>query len=232
MKNILFLLLFSSILLVGCNSRSEHPINETLSRVEQLSDRYAIDAQIYLDSIDRSSLSLHDRHFYDFLKLKIKDKQHIKHTSDSLILALIDYASFNKDIHYAETLYYGGRVYSDLGDFPTALQYFQAALDALPNTQNTLLLKSNILSQTANRLSYLCMYKEAIPYMEECIDINRRLNDSINEVFNLQDIGFIYLSAEQYDKAEKYLIESLKKEQWSSRVVCCQIEGESCYCQI
>lgn len=211
MKCGIILLLCSYVLLVGCSGRSAHPENEALRRVEQLSDRHAVEAEACIDSIDRSSLSAHDRHFYDFLKLKIADKQHIRHTSDSLIRALINYASSNKNYHYAETLYYGGRVYSDLGDYPTALQYFQAALEALPETNNNLLLRSNILSQTANRLNYLCMYREAIPYMEECININRQLNDSTNEVFNLQDIGFIYLSAEQYDKAERYLKESLKK---------------------
>lgn len=69
-----------------------------------------------LDSIDYCALSASDRHFYDFLTIKAKDKSYIEHTDDSLILDVIKYYSTTdiKDV-YAEALYYGGRVYSDLG---------------------------------------------------------------------------------------------------------------------
>lgn len=50
----------------------------------------------------------------------------MEHTSDSLILDVIDYYSSNDDRNlYPEVLYYGGRVYSDLGDYPTSLSYFR-----------------------------------------------------------------------------------------------------------
>ncbi|MDE6768541.1 MAG: hypothetical protein K2J78_02320, partial [Muribaculaceae bacterium] len=91
------------------------------------------DALTRLSSINPDSLSEADRHYFDFLSIKAKDKAYITHTSDSLIRDVIDYASSHqKEGYYTEALYYGGRVYSDLGDYPTALQYFQETLDLLP----------------------------------------------------------------------------------------------------
>ena len=62
--------------------------------------------------------------------MKIADKNYVTHTSDSLILRVIDHEESHKgDGRYAEALYYGGRVYSDLGDYPTSLKYFQQSLE-------------------------------------------------------------------------------------------------------
>ncbi|MDE6633579.1 MAG: hypothetical protein K2K23_11320, partial [Muribaculaceae bacterium] len=82
-----------------------------------------------LDSIDVSSMKESDRYFHALLSIKAKDKAYIQHTSDSVILKVIDYYSGHKGSGlYPEALYYGGRVYSDIGDAPTALRYFQDAL--------------------------------------------------------------------------------------------------------
>lgn len=168
-------------LLAAGYSRPSHPADSALRRAEALADRHYAQAAECLDSIDPGTLSAADRHFYDFLLLKVADKAYTRHTSDSTILRLIDYAGRRHDAHYAETLYYAGRVYSDLGDYPTALQYFHDALDALPDDDSTLLLRGNILSQTGRLLNNLRLYDEAAPYIEAVIDLNRRQNDSINE---------------------------------------------------
>ena len=103
-----------------------------------------------LDSIDAGTLSDRDRHFYDFLTIKARDKAYIVHDSDSLILTLIDYYSHHQEEGlYPEALYYGGRVYSDLGDSPTALRYFHDALDCISEDNESIDLKSAILSQTS-----------------------------------------------------------------------------------
>lgn len=88
-----------------------------------------------LDSIKYDGLSDHDRHFFDFLSIKANDKAYVRHESDSLILDVIDYySSHNKDNIYPEALYYGGRVFSDLGDLPTALRYFRISSMPSPAT--------------------------------------------------------------------------------------------------
>ena len=163
-----------------------------------------------LDSIDCNSLSTRDRHYRDFLSLKARDKAYIVHESDSLILDLLNYYSSDKGM-YPEVLYYGGRVYSDLGDYPTALQYFYTALDIIPENEQNLKLKGNILSQTGRLLNSLRLYNDAIPYIKRTIEIDSLLNDSINEVYDLQLLGGIYLRAHDYPNAEHCFRSALAK---------------------
>lgn len=200
-----------SVLTAGCSHRSR-PCDAMLRRVAILCDTDYEDARACLDSVDRDSLSAVDRHFYDFFSLKLDDKEYVEHTSDSLVLALIDYASKHKDAHYAETLYYGGRVYSDIGDYPTALQYFQEAIDALPEECATSALSSHILSQTGRLLDNLGLQNEAQPYVERALAVDRARGDSLDEMYNLQLLGHVFLASRQYEQAESCYRATLEKK--------------------
>ena len=159
-----------------------------------------------LELIDRSTLSESDRRYYDFLRVKTADKAYITHTSDSLILSVIDYAaSHRRELSYAEALYYGGRVYSDIGDYPTALCYFQQALGELPesNEIEILDLRGRIFSQAGQLLNTLRLYDEAVPYIEKAIGIAAAMQDSVAMMFDMQLLGSVYLKAEKYDSAEE-----------------------------
>lgn len=163
-----------------------------------------------LDSINSDSLSEADRYYYDFLTLKAQDKAYVPHTSDSLYLRVHDYyAKKGSDDFFTEVLYYGGRVYSDLGDYPTALQYFHQALDRLPEDTDNLSLRGCVLSQTGRLLDTLRLYDEAIPYFVSSLENVRKINDTLNIICDLQLVGGNYLRAERYDSAEKYFKESL-----------------------
>lgn len=106
------------------------------------------DALMSLDSIDPSTLSESDRAFYNLLSIKAKDKAYISHTSDSLIMGVINHYTRHQDKElYPEALYYAGRVYSDLGDYSTAIDYFQKALNLLPAGTENRVLRGKMLSQ-------------------------------------------------------------------------------------
>ena len=105
------------LLMVGC-SETEH--DTRLKEIAEIVSDSPQEALLSLDSIDCQTLSESDRHYYDLLTIKAKDKAYIDHTSDSLILDVISYYENNSPRSlYAEALYYGGRVYSDMGDAPT-----------------------------------------------------------------------------------------------------------------
>ena len=197
----------SVFLLLGCSGGRHDARLEHVAGIVADSPREALSC---LDSIDYNGLSTRDRHYHDFLSLKARDKAYVIHGSDSLILDLLDYYSSDKGM-YTEVLYYGGRVYSDLGDYPTALQYFYTALDNLPQEDRNLNLKGNILSQTGRLLNSLRLYNEAIPYIKKTIKINRQLKDSVNEVYNLQLLGGIYLRDHDYQNAERCFRSALAK---------------------
>lgn len=148
MRKILYLLLCLFFLIPnnGCEKAHE---DQRLSKVYDIVNENPKEAIDILDSIDPVTLSEADRHFYDFLSIKAKDKAYIWHKSDSLILDVKKwYASNPKYGLYPEAVYYTARVYSDLGDKPTALRYFQEALDLLPEEDEDRNLRLRILSQT------------------------------------------------------------------------------------
>lgn len=201
------LLLILSLTITCCTDK---PSDIRLSRVENLSSESPKEAWDSLGAINYDLLSDADKHYYDFLSVKVADKAYLTHSSDSLIFKVIDFESKHQKYgRYSEALYYGGRVYSDLGDYPTALHYFQNAIDLLPPESTNLKLRCVVLSQTARLLNSLRLYSQAIPNIESAIAIDRQLKDSINEIYDLQLLGSIYLRSHNYRKAEKYFLEAM-----------------------
>lgn len=130
------------------------------------------------------------------------------HKSDSVILAVIDYYSDKDPELYAESLYYGGRIYSDMGDYPTALQYFQKALEQLEETAGNEELRDVAMSQTARLLLDMRLYKEAEGYLNQTIEISREKRDTVGLVMDLQLLSSVYRQM-GHDKAEVIIREAV-----------------------
>lgn len=184
----------------------EYP-HQGLTDIESIIDKRKAprEALARLEEIDRSRLSTADRHYYDLLLIKAHDKAYDDHDSDSLICDVIAwYDEHRYDPRYAEALYYGGRVCSDLGDFPRALKYYEEALDRLPEGTN-ISLKSAVLSQLGRLLKKLRLRNEAIPYLEESINLGIELGDTTNLVYDYQLLSAVYRSIKDYENADRYL---------------------------
>lgn len=200
----IYRVLISIISITLFSSCSETNKDTQLIHISEIVSESPEEALSYLDSIHVRDLSEADQYLYDFLTIKATDKNFIRHTSDSTILRVIKYYSSNdKDVLYPEVLYYGGRVYSDLGESPTALKYFQMALENLPESPENINLKANILSQTGRLLTGISLYDEAIPYIEQAIEIDKYNNDTVNLVHDFQLLGGTYLRAKNYRKSEQ-----------------------------
>ena len=149
--------------------------SDVFAEAEKRISEHPDSATSYLDSLAADTAWTKDmreshRARFSLLRVKAADKAYVRHTSDSLIrTALAYYGNHTDSEHYPEALYYCGRVYSDLGDLPTALRYFQTALDAVPNNDENRKLRCHILSQTGRLLNSLRLYDKAIPYIEEVI---------------------------------------------------------------
>lgn len=153
------LLLILSLFTICCTEKTS---DIRLSKIENLSYELPKEAWDSLGAINYDILSDDDKHYYDFLSVKVADKNYITHSSDSLILKVIDFESKHQKYgRYPESLYYGGRVYSDLGDYPTALRYFQDALSITPLESN-LNLRGCILSQIGRLLNRLRLSKYTV----------------------------------------------------------------------
>lgn len=207
----LYIVLFSIVMLMlsvcgGCSHRK----NERLARIsDTISDNPALAIRC-LDSMRPETLTDADRHFYDFLWVKANDKAYVKHRSDSLILDVIDYYSSRKsDPLYPEALYYGGRVNSDLGDYPTALQYYHKSIDVVEERGTKATFVHSLYSQTGRLLESMRLYDEAMPYIEAALQDTRALHDTINTIHNLHLLGMTNVNCKDYAKAGKYLNEAL-----------------------
>lgn len=202
------ILICSLVLCIGCGHRHD----ERLQKVAEIVSDKPEEALSRLAGINADELSRRDRVYYDFLTVKGRDKAFITHTSDSLIKIVLDYAEQHKDAgFYPEVLYYGGRVYSDLGDYPTALRYFQSALALLPSDASNIILRRNVLNQTARLLDDLRLFNEAIPLVEQTLEINRHLKDTTAIVYDLQFLGHIYIRKAEYQHAKRCFDEALDR---------------------
>ena len=197
------LLFIIAIALLACGCTRQQPSDPRLQRLTLSVDtgpQAVIDS---LAAIDPATLGEFDRHYYNFLTVKARDKAYIVHTSDSLILNVINH--FGRSPKMAEALYYAGRVYSDLGDYPTALRYFHDALDRISDDPEEDELRGRVLSQTGRMLSNCGLHRQSLPYLKECLELSISRNDTVNTTYDYQLLGSIYLDLQEYDTATIYL---------------------------
>ena len=193
--------LLLTILFVSCGRT---PLNPTLVELEELADSNSEDALDSLHSIPKDELSKADKEYYNFLSVKLADKAIINHTSDSIILPVIDYySSHGPKERHAEALYYGGRVYHDIGDFPSAIKYYGEALRQVERSKKSLKLNGNIVSQMASLFNSMRLLNEAQRYIKMSIDIDMELKDTVNLIYDLEVLGANYIKVKNYDEAEK-----------------------------
>ena len=115
------LILLVICMITGCNDRArENSFDEIENRIS--ADPKA--AVLFVDSLAADStwssgMSKAERARFDLLRVKSADKAYVRHESDSLIRTVLGYyEKHTGSEQYPEALYYGGRVYSDLGDSP------------------------------------------------------------------------------------------------------------------
>lgn len=200
-NNVILFLLLITVILSGCRP---HHDNEQLSNIESMQNYNQSGALDSLLSVDYDNLSAHDKHYYDFLKIKLSDKNFIRHESDSLITEVVKYETDHPaNGRYPETLYYAGRVYSDLGDYPRALSFYQSAIDALKERGDNEKLIATVSSQYAWLLTQMKLYGEAKPYALSSLKISKANKDTLNIINDLQLLGGVLLKERQYDDSEK-----------------------------
>ncbi len=202
MRNMNAKYLFGLLLIILIGGCGRTPLNPTLVELEDMADTTP---EVALDSLHRISkecLSGADKVYYDFLSVKLADKAVINHTSDSVIVPVIDYYSSHgtKD-RYTEALYYGGRVYHDIGDYPSAIKYYRAALNMIGDDRKSLILKSKMTAQLAGLLNSMRLFDEAHRYINMSIEIDKELHDTVNLMYDLEVLGFNYINCKKYEAA-------------------------------
>ena len=146
--------------------------------------------------------------YYRLLCIKAQDKAYIPHTSDSAVQAVLRYYEGHRNRrHLPEAYYYAGRVASDLGDAPQALDYFDKALEAMPR-DGMLPLRSKVLSQMGTLFYRQGMYPEALEMYKGSLRCDSVLGDSVGMAFSLRDIGNAYTGLGDKDNTLNYLLQA------------------------
>lgn len=191
---IMSLLIF---ILYGC---SKHSNNLQLQQIVTIVEEDPRLAKSMLDSIDKTKLNRSDEALYNLMTVKTNSRLFVRHTSDSLILKVVDYYQYHDKNFYPEALYYAGEVYEEMGDTPKALKYLRTALShAHPDD---LLLRSRILGHILNMLNSMRLYDQAVPYALEVIKIDQNAKQYDYLVESHHGLGYIHLNRESYDSAE------------------------------
>lgn len=205
MRNLIYIIILLAIL-TSCGGKG---LNETYGRIDRMCDGDPRTAMQMLDSIDYANLSEHDRHCHDLLTIKASDKAYITHTSDSLILDVIEYFSgYGNKILYPEALYYGGRVYADMRNYQQAMKHYQLAINKLAETKSNIKLRRAILSQSALILNKVGLDSMALSYMKEVITISEQLNDSIAIAYDNILAAELHLNCKNTVYSRKHIIEA------------------------
>ena len=190
-----FVMLFA---LAACATRHD-PRVEAVFALTETTPEAALDS---IDAIDTLGLSKPDRMLLSLAKIKASDKSDKPLPYESDILQLVDYYSTHENARFYPTaLYYAGRVYSEAGDYPTALRNFQDALDLLPESTPQLKLRGCVLSQTGTILSNLRLYDEAELYHKDALEVDKQLKDTVNMVYDMETLASNALRHKNYDKA-------------------------------
>ena len=150
-----------------------------MSRAESLIQHNTDSALMILDSMEVPSPS--DKFQYAtwcLLITQARDKNYIKHISDSLINMALDYFEKQDDpVRKATALYYEGRVNHDLNNAEEAADYYLRARDAAKNTTDyRLLCLINIHLGTL--YAYRGLADLALKAYENAYDYSIQLKDS------------------------------------------------------
>ena len=141
------------------------------------------------------------RMYHRLLTIKAADKAYMRHTSDTLIRQVVAYYEDGADPWLLpEAYYYAGRVYSDLGDAPQALDYFERAAETLP-PKGREMLAGKIYSQMGTLFEHQQMYEEALEMFRRAYEYDVKAGDVRGQVFDLRDIGDAYQGLEKTDSA-------------------------------
>ena len=208
MKHLLTFIL-SVLLLTACGNR-ERVQFEKLQQIDSLAESQPDSAVAMIKAINRDTLLGNDnKYYFDLLEIRTNDKAYIAHTSDSAILSVINYFEnhdFNNLLPVA--YYYGGRVYSDLGDAPQAIEYFLKALDC-PNISS--LTMAVAYAQIAGIYCEQEAYDLAESAYKKAIEVNRKNNNTIGALYGLSGLATNYFKQEKYDSALIVFNQCLKR---------------------
>ena len=203
MKNALnILLLLFLVYLLACTKRQTTELLPELTRAESLMYDHPDSALSLLENMNPpSSSNKLQNATWSLLLVQARDKNYIKHTSDSLINVAYDYFMKQEDPNRkALVLNYKGRVNEDLGEVEKATEFYLRAADEMKKTEDYRL-GYLIHSNLGMIYAYRGLNQEGLLAFQEAYELAEQSQDSFYIAFSLIHLGRIYGNMEQWDKS-------------------------------
>lgn len=189
-KSFNFLLVLLAILLGSCRTKT----NPSLTEINQYLSTDLERGEKLLDSIKSNSTNLsgNDKCYLNLLEIKLRDKKYLSITEyKDRIDSLINYFNQKDDSEVlAETYYFAGRIYYELGDTPQALTYFQKAIGKTSSTNN--ILQADIYSQIAYIYDLCNLNTDALQALQKAYHADSLANNKREMLYDLRDIADNY----------------------------------------
>lgn len=148
-----YLLLFI-LFVTACNPNQD--LIEGLEKIKIIGNDNPVLAMSQLDSMAPVVVDepTYVRMKYDLLRIRLQDKANIMPESDKPIKILLNFFNDDENVRdRQEVLYYAGSIYRDLGDIPSALNYFLKSMSIAKQAGSSC--DSIMLRNTYSNLSYL-----------------------------------------------------------------------------
>lgn len=235
MKNTFYILLLSLLVyIVSCADSRTPALDPSLSHVESIMYDHPDSALSLLEAMAVPA-DRYQRAVYSLLLVQARDKNYVKHTSDSLINAAYDYFMKQEDPHRrALVLNYEGRVNEDLQEVEKATEFYLRAADEVAKTDDYrlgYLINSNLGMIYARRR----LNEESLSSFLKGYEQAKRSQDSSYIAFSLIYMGRVYSLAAQWDKSIDFYeqaIEISEKIKYNRSMVGALNELASIYCSI
>jgi tetratricopeptide (TPR) repeat protein len=130
--------------------------------------------------------------------------------------AIADYLNALSYFKRSKNLLGQAKVYNNIGnlyleiDYDTSLEYLQKGLTMARQLGNNKLIASAYLN-IGNVYQRKKNFSSSLDYYNKSHNLFAKLNDPVNSIIILQNIGVIYYKLKQYDKAEQLLLEANKE---------------------
>ena len=200
MKKVLLPIIASLLLICSCHRRPVYPpqflVADSLASVQPDSAIALLEAL----KADSPQWDKATQMYHKLLTVKAHDKTFITHTSDSLMLSVLNYYEHVGDKRLLpEAYYYMGSTYRDMNDAPRALEYYQKALEVLPEGASPLRRYVN------NQMGWLFyrqkLYDEALSHYQQSYTNDSIMEDKAEMASDLRNAGYIFRCKDNFEAA-------------------------------
>lgn len=200
MKKVLLPIIASLLLICSCHRRPVYPPQFLV--VDSLASVQPDSAIALLEALkaDSPQWDKATQMYHKLLTVKAHDKAFITHTSDSLMLSVLNYYEHGGDKRLLpEAYYYMGSTYRDMNDAPRALEYYQKALEVLQEGASPLRRYVN------NQMGWLFyrqkLYDEALSHYQQSYTNDSIMEDKAEMASDLRNAGYIFRCKDNFEAA-------------------------------